>query len=119
MVKKKEAEENGEGVQHFAVKGTEWKEESGEDKIGKDELEDELGEKVDAVGQEEGEIIKVTVRLKWRINRKRLVNEGTILVEDVVVDVVEDVEGMKDEVGDVEDDEDLVEDRRKLFIPEE
>ena len=112
MVKKKEAEENGEGVQHFAVKGTEWKEESGEDKIGKDELEDELGEKVDAVGQEEGEIIKVTVRLKWRINRKRLVNEGTIQVED-------EVEGVKDEVADVEDDEDLVEDRRKLFIPEE
>ena len=115
MVKKKEAEENGEGVQDFAVKGTVWKEESGEDKIGKDELEDELGEKVDAVGQEEGEIIKVTVRLKWRINRKRLVNEGTIQVEDEV----EDVEGVKDEVADVEDDEDLVEDRRKLFTPEE
>ena len=111
-MKKKEAEENGEGVQDFAVKGTVWKEESGEDKIGKDELEDELGEKVDAVGQEEGEIIKVTVRLKWRINRKRLVNEGTILVEDVVEDV-------EDKVADVEDDEDLVEDRRKLFIPEE
>ena len=115
MVKKKEAEENGEGVQDFALKGTVWKEESGEDKIGKDELEDELGEKVDAVGQEEGEIIKVTVRLKWRINRKRLVNEGTIQVEDEV----EDVEGVKDEVADVEDDEDLVEDRRKLFTPEE
>ena len=34
-MKKKEAEENGEGVQDFAVKGTVWKEESGQDREGR------------------------------------------------------------------------------------
>ena len=60
MVKKKETDENGEGVEDFAAKVTVWTEESGEDEIGKDEVEDELGE--NTVGQE-GEIIKLLFSL--------------------------------------------------------